>query len=85
MKGRKLPDWSLMVYSEIPCASIEAARQLGRSVSGHLAFPHFPIDSLQALACTIYTAADSLTRRRRQTVPLGATLRLWISADPSEA
>ena len=85
VKGRKLPDWSLTVYSEIPCASIEAARQLGRSVSGHLAFPHFPIDSLQALACAIYTAADSLTRRRRQTVPLGATLRLWISADPSEA
>jgi hypothetical protein len=82
VKGRRLPDWSLTVYSEIPCASIEAARQLGRSASSRLAFPYFPIDSFQALACAIYTAADALTRRRRQTVPLGATLRLWRSADP---
>jgi hypothetical protein len=36
-------------------------------------------------ACAIYTAADSLARRRHQVVPLGATLRLWRSADPSEA
>jgi hypothetical protein len=83
-KGRRGPDWSLMVYAEIPCASIEAAQQLGRSTSSRLAFPRFPLDSLQALACAIYTAADSLTRRRRQTVPLGATLRLWGSADPDE-
>jgi hypothetical protein len=82
VKGRKLPDWSLTVYAEIPCASIEAARQLGRSASSLLAFPYFPLDSLPALACAIYTAADELTRRRRQTVPLGATLRLWCSADP---
>jgi hypothetical protein len=85
VKGRRLPDWSLTVYAEIPCASIEAARQLGRSASSYLAFPSFPLDSFQALACAIYTAADSLTRRRRQTVPLGATLRLWSSADPTEA
>jgi len=26
VKGRRLPDWSLTVYAEIPCASIEAAR-----------------------------------------------------------
>jgi len=82
VRGRRLPDWSLTVYSEIPCASIEAAWQLGRSESSHLAFPHFPLDSFQALACAIYTAADSLTRRRRQTVPLGATIRLWASANP---
>jgi hypothetical protein len=81
-KGRRLPDWSLMVYAEIPCAAIETARALGRSESSRLAFPHFPLDSFQALACAIYTAADSLTGRRRQTVPLGATLRLWCSADP---
>jgi hypothetical protein len=84
VKGRRLPDWSLTVYSEIPCASIEAALQLGRSESSRLAFPYFPIDSFQALACAVYTAADSLTRRRRETVPLGATLRLWGSADPAQ-
>ncbi len=83
VKSRKLPDWSLTVYAEIPCASIEAAGQLERSESSRLAFPYFPLDSFQALACAIYTAGDSLTRRRRQTVPLGATLRLWRSADPS--
>ena len=82
VKGRRLPDWSLTVYAEIPCASIEAAEQLGRSESSRLAFPYFPLDSFQALACAIYTAADALTRRRRQIVPLGATLRLWRSADP---
>jgi hypothetical protein len=81
VKGRRLPDWSLTVYAEVPCASIEDARQLGRSESSRLAFPHFSLDSFQALACAIYTAADSLTRRRRETVPLGATLRLWASAD----
>jgi hypothetical protein len=82
-KGRKRPDWSLIVYAEIPCACIEAAQDLGRSGSGQLAFPRFPIDSFPALACAIYTAVDSLTRRRHQTVPLGATLRLWRSADPA--
>ncbi len=81
-RGRALPDWSLMVYAEIPCAAIEGAVELGRSESSRLAFPHFPLDSFQALACAIYTAADSLTRRREQSVPLGATLRLWGSADP---
>jgi len=85
VKGRRLPDWSLTVYAEIPCASIETARQLGRAASSRLAFPRFPLDSVQAFACAIYTAADSLTRRRRQTVPLGATLRLWSSADPIRA
>jgi hypothetical protein len=82
VKGRRLPDWSLTVYAEIPCASIEAAEQLGRTESSRLAFPRFPLDSVQALACAVYTAADALTRRRRQTVPLGATLRLWRSGDP---
>ena len=80
-RGRKRPDWALTVYAEIPCACIEAARDLGRTESGRLAFPHFPIDSLPALACAIYTAVDSLTRRRLQDVPLEATLRLWRSAD----
>jgi hypothetical protein len=81
-RGRNCPDWSLTVYAEIPCACIEAARDLGRAGSGRLAFPRFPVDSLPALACAIYTAVDSLTRRRRQEVPLDATLRLWRSADP---
>ena len=81
VKGRQRPDWSLTVYAEIPCASIEGALDLGRSESSLLAFPQFPLDSLPAVACAIYTAADALTRRRRETVPLGATLRLWRSAD----
>jgi len=80
-RDRKVPDWALVVYAEIPCACIEGALDLGRSVSGPIAFPRFPRDSLQALVCAIYTAADSLNGRRRQTVPLGATLRLWHSAD----
>ena len=84
VKGRKRPDWSLIVYAEIPCACIEAARDLGRSESGQLAFPRFPVDSLPALACAIYTAVDSLTRRRHQNVPLGATLQLWSSTDPAQ-
>jgi hypothetical protein len=85
VKGRRLPDWSLTVYGEAPCAAIEGALDLGRSESSRLAFPHFPLDSFQAVACAIYTAADSLARGRQQAVPLGATLRLWRSADPGEA
>jgi len=85
VKGRQRPDWSLTVYAEIPCASIERALELDGSQSSPLAFPYFPLDSLQAVACAIYTAADSLARRRRQTVPLGATLRLWRSADSDPA
>jgi hypothetical protein len=85
VKGRERPDWSLTVYAEIPCASIERAADLGRSQSSRLAFPYFPLDCFQAVACAIYTAVDSLTRRRHQTVPLGATIRLWRSADPGEA
>ncbi len=82
-RGRRRPDWALTVYAEIPCACIETAEDLGRSGSHRLAFPRFPIDSLLALACASYTAVDSLTRRRRQEVPLEATLRLWRSADPA--
>jgi hypothetical protein len=85
VKGRQLPDWSLTVYAEIPVAAIEGALDLGRSASSRFAFPRFPLDSFQAVACAIYTAADSLTRRRHQTVPLGATLRLWRSADSDQA
>jgi hypothetical protein len=80
VKGRQLPDWALTVYAEIPCASIETAADLGRTESGRLAFPYFALDTFQAVACAIYTAVDALTRRRQQTVPLGATLRLWRSA-----
>jgi hypothetical protein len=80
VKGRRRPDWSLTVYAEIPCASIEGALDLGRSESSRLAFPRFPLDSVSAVVCAIYTAADALTRRRRETVPMGATLRLWRSA-----
>jgi hypothetical protein len=81
VKGRRLPDWALMVYAEIPCASLEGAADLGRAESSRIAFPHFPLDSLQAVACAVYTAMDALTRRREQTVPLGATLAIWRSAD----
>ena len=81
VKGRQRPDWSLTVYAEIPCASIEGALELGRSESSRLAFPRFPLGSLPAVACAIYTVVDFLTRRRHQVVPLGATLRLWRSAD----
>ena len=85
VKQRQCPDWSLMVYAEMPCASIETALELDRSRSSDLPFPYFPLDSFQAVACAIYTALDSLTGRRRQAVPLGAALRLWRSADPGEA
>jgi hypothetical protein len=80
-KGRERPDWALTVYAEIPCACIENALELGRTGAGRIAFPRFPIDSFRALACLTYTAADSLTRRRHQAVPLGTTLRLWRTAD----
>lgn len=80
-RGRRLPDWALMVYAEIPCAALEGAADLGRAESNRIPFPHFPLDSLQAVACAIYTALDSLTRRRQQTVPLGAVLRLWRSTN----
>jgi hypothetical protein len=81
VKRRRRPDWTVTVYAEIPCACIESALALGRSESSRLAFPRFPLDSVSAVVCAIYTAVDGLTRRRRETVPLGATLRLWRSAD----
>jgi len=85
-QGRTRPDWALMVYAEMPCAALETALALDRSRSAELPFPYFPLDSFQAVACVIYTAVDALTGRRRETVPLGATLRLWHSADsPGEA
>jgi hypothetical protein len=84
-RGRRIPDWALTVYAEVPCAAIEGAADLGRSAASRLAFPRFPLDSLPAVACAIYTAADSLTRRRHQPVPLGATLRLWRSAESGPA
>jgi hypothetical protein len=85
VRKRKRPDWSLMVYAEMPCAALETALALGRSRSGDLPFPFFPLDSFQAVACAVYTAVDALTGRRRQAVPLGATLRLWQSADSADA
>lgn len=74
-------DCVTQVYAAAPCEALEAAAAAGRAEAGPIPFPRFPLDSLQALAVTLYTAADALAGRRRGTVPVAATLRLWRSAE----
>ena len=76
------PDWAATVYLALPLASLEEADAAGREAAAPIAFPRFPLDSLQAAAAWTYTGADALTRRRRVRVPVGATLALWREAEP---
>ena len=64
----------------VKCGKTDCGVQRYRCQHQRYAAGSFLLDSLPAVACAIYTAADALTRRRHQTVPLGATLRLWRSA-----
>jgi hypothetical protein len=79
--GRTRIDCVTQVYADAPCAALEAAAAAGDDHAGPIPFPRFPLDSLQALAVTAYTAADALAGRRRGTVPVAATLRLWRLAE----
>lgn len=71
------PDWALTVYAALPLAAIERADACGASRSEPIPFPQFARDGAQAWMCVAYTAADALSGRRREAVPLGALLRLW--------
>jgi hypothetical protein len=73
-------DWALTVYAALPLAEIERASALGESRSAPIPLPRFRLDSAQALFCACFTRVDALTGRRRESVPLDATLRLWASA-----
>jgi hypothetical protein len=73
-------DWVTCVYAAAPCAALEAAGAAGCAEAGPIPHPRFPIDSLQAAAVALYTAADALTGRRRASAPVEATLRLLRSA-----
>jgi hypothetical protein len=73
---RRRIDCVSAVYSVLPCAALEAAEAGGRAPAGPIPHPRFPLDSLQALAVAAYTGADALAGRRRDSVPVGATLEL---------
>lgn len=76
------PDWALTVYAALPLAAIEQADACDASRSAPVPFPSFARDGAQAWMCAAYTSADAISGRRRQTVPLGALLRLWRSSVP---
>lgn len=76
-RRHRRPDWALAVYAALPLAAIERADGCGASRSEPIGFPRFARDGVQAWMCTAYTAADAVSGRRRQTVPLDALLRLW--------
>lgn len=82
MARRRGPDWAAEVYAALPVSALEAAEGAGDARSAPLAPPRFRIDSVQAGFCAAITAADALSRRRLQTVPLGAVLRLWRGSAP---
>jgi hypothetical protein len=78
-KGGARPDWALTVYAAMPLTEIERTDAGGEARSVPFPFPAFPRDSAQAWLCAGYTRVDAWTGRRRETVPLGAVLRLWRS------
>lgn len=72
-------NWAAIVYAALPTEAIERAAMAGAQVSAPIPLPRFALDSTQAWLCAGLTRLDAV--RRRETVPLGATLRLYREAE----